>query len=189
MSAHIWKTETSEIIPHPSNIRTMRNIAVAFCSILAIVSSAGSPILTEKTSSQSLIEVDSFTPSVSMQSKEGIYVFSASRNFFKISDSINRLDEIYALSDNWDGEGASSFSSTIIEAAKEFIRSVSVQPDIFPTLRNSIQLEYENDKNEYLEFEVFEDHIKSFFYDHKDRSIVKEVRTEDVNAIVNDFYE
>lgn len=186
----IWKTATCDMIPHQSSIRSMRNIAVAFCSILAIASSAGNPILTEKPSNQPYIEVDSLKHSVSMQSKEGIYISATSDNYFRIIDSLKRLEDISALSDNWDGEGATSFSSSIIETVNEFIHSVSVQPDIFPTLRNSIQLEYENNKNEYLEFELFDrDHINCYFNDHKGCSVIKQTVMAEANAIVNSFYE
>ena len=190
MSDYIWKTETCDMIPHQSSICSMRSIAVAVWSIIAIVSSAGNCIPTEKPLNQTYISVDSYRPSFSMQSKEGICLFSTSSNYSKIPDSLKRLDEISRLTDNWDGEGATSFSASIIETVKELIASVSVQPDIFPTLRNSIQLEYENDKNEYLEFELYDrDHINCYFNDHKGRSIIRKAVMTEINSIVNTFYE
>lgn len=47
---------------------------------------------------------------------------------------------------------------------KDVLAGLDVEPDVFPTARDSIQLEYENSSEDYLEFEVFPDkRIKKFY--------------------------
>lgn len=45
-----------------------------------------------------------------------------------------------------------------IEVCRNILPKLIKQPDIFPTLKNTIQFEYEN-SNTYLEFEIFETNI------------------------------
>lgn len=183
------RTDTINYIPHQNSTNPMRDFTTAIFSILNVAFSSGSSIPTKNILTEPIISVDSLKPSISIQSKDGMFACSTSSNYLKITDNIKRLDEIFALPNNWDGYGATSFSKSLIEDVKQLIHTLSVQPDIFPTLRNSIQLEYENDKNEYLEFELFDrDNINCYFNDHKGHSIVKKSMMVEVNTIVNNFY-
>lgn len=108
----------------------------------------------------------------------------------KIADSIKRLDEIAALRANWNGNGASAFSNAIINAAQKFVSGLSIQPVILPTGRDSIQMEYEKENGDYLEFELFEDgRIKMFTYAHTGESKTKDILPSMANEVVCDFYE
>lgn len=107
----------------------------------------------------------------------------------KIAESMERLDEIAALQYNWNGTGASAFSSAIIEKAKKLISDLSVQPNILPTGRDSIQMEYEKENGDYLEFELFEDgHLKLFTYTHGGEAQTKDILPSAANKVVCDFY-
>lgn len=74
----------------------------------------------------------------------------------------NKIDEISNLPNNWNGYGADKFTEKVITRSKfilSIIESIGIGFDIFPTGRNSIQFEFYNDRNEYLELEIFESEI------------------------------
>lgn len=73
--------------------------------------------------------------------------------------SLKRLRDIENLPPDWNGYGAKSFSSALIDKCERIVNSLSVQPLIYPTGRNSIQFQYELSDRSYLEFEIFESKI------------------------------
>ena len=73
--------------------------------------------------------------------------------------NLNILSDIELLEDGWDGYGGSAISSGVIEKSKKILKELVLQPVIFPTGRNSIQIQYETEDNSYLEFEIFADKI------------------------------
>lgn len=74
-----------------------------------------------------------------------------------LENNLKILDEISKLEQNWNQYDADPFSKELIDKVKNIIKNLKYQPDyIFPTARNSIQLEYYNKNNDYLEFEIFE---------------------------------
>lgn len=50
----------------------------------------------------------------------------------------------------------------VLMNAVEILKMLPIFQDIFPTLRDSIQFEYEKSNGAYLKFEVFEDKIGVF---------------------------
>lgn len=85
---------------------------------------------------------------------------------FTLCDSLTKLNEIERITStkNWDGNDANPISKEVINNTKDVLLRLINQPSIKPTAKNSIQLEYHNDDNAYLEFEVFSDMVKMFFY-------------------------
>ena len=71
----------------------------------------------------------------------------------KQQSNLMRLERIAMLKDNWDGYGAEHFSEQLIHRADNLIRRLYIQPEIFPTADGSIQIEYEKDNGDYLEFQ------------------------------------
>ena len=190
MNKSIWKTETCDNSSSSNSPIKKMGVAATMIPILIFVSSMGNVIQADRPAADSIVTTDSYEQLCSRLSKGGISIYSNSSNYMNIPNSIKKLNDISSLPDNWDGDGATSFASSIIENAKQLIDTLSVQPDIFPTSRNSIQFEYENDKKEYLEFELFDkDHINCYFNDHKGCSIKRETKMAEVNSIVCNFYE
>lgn len=68
-----------------------------------------------------------------------------------------RLQEIAALPPDWNGYGAKPFPTQLIKKCEEILRALPVPPEIYPTARQSVQLQYELPDRSYLEFEVFAD--------------------------------
>ena len=115
----------------------------------------------------------------------------ADRNILPDSryDRLVRIDKIGELQDGWNGKDANSFSKELIGKAKGIIMKLIIQPDVFPTARDSIQFEYEKKNGDYLEFELFESGIlKMFLYEHTGNSKTRYISENEMNEIVGDFY-
>ena len=103
--------------------------------------------------------------------------------------SYQKISEIRCLEDNWNGNGAPKFSSQLLDSVLSIVEKLTRQPSIFPTARESIHLEYENDVGDYLEFEVFEGgRLKKFFYGHDGKMITEDIPIETIYEVVNNFY-
>lgn len=108
--------------------------------------------------------------------------------------NLDRLDEIKCFADNWDGYGSKKIDSIIIEKSKQLIIYMQHQPTIFPTARDSIQMQFELEDRSYLEFEVFSNHIESLMvpkrvYKDAISKIIDDGDIHTVNSIIKDFYE
>ena len=68
---------------------------------------------------------------------------------------MNTLKSLSELQDNWDGNGAKAFSENLINRVQAEIDKLSIPYEIFPTYRQSIQIEYYVNGC-YCEIEVFE---------------------------------
>lgn len=106
--------------------------------------------------------------------------------------NLNTLLEIKQLKDNWDQDGAEKFTESLIKKAREIVANLEdKQPEgIFPTARESIQLEYSNklNRDDYLEFEIFEDNITSFCIKNKNYISKENLTIEKMKSIINDFF-
>uniref|UniRef100_UPI0040577811 hypothetical protein n=1 Tax=Acetatifactor sp. TaxID=1872090 RepID=UPI0040577811 len=74
-------------------------------------------------------------------------------------ENLDRINDIRKLEDNWNGYDSKAINDTVIAMAEEVIRSISYQPKLYPTGRDSIQMQYELNDRSYLEFEIFADKI------------------------------
>ena len=104
--------------------------------------------------------------------------------------SYETLNRIASLSDNWNQYGAKRFSKELVEYARTIIDKLDSQPDIFPTARNSIQLEYEKIGDFYLEFEIFgKNNIKMFSILKKsNKTITKKITDKELIEVVKRYY-
>ena len=62
------------------------------------------------------------------------------------SENLNKLEKISGLKENWNGNGASPFSKTVIKKVRALIKALLIQPEVFPTALNTIQFEYDNSR-------------------------------------------
>lgn len=86
-----------------------------------------------------------------------------------LQENLLTLKAISELKFNWNGYEALPFTKTLIDKVEAILPSLSTQPFIFPTGRNSLQFEYhyvifadspdKKDEDHYLEFEVYEDKL------------------------------
>lgn len=73
--------------------------------------------------------------------------------------NLDRLDNIALLKDDWDGYDGKKINETSITVSRNIIRNILKQPVLYPTGRDSIQLQFELKDKSYLEFEVFQNRI------------------------------
>lgn len=104
--------------------------------------------------------------------------------------NLKRLSEIQSLKENWNNNGASAFSETLVNSVRKIMLSVDKQPEIFPTACDSIQLEWDKDNGDYLEMEVADDSIAVFFIDSsgKERHWNIGGDMKEINDILGGFY-
>jgi hypothetical protein len=107
------------------------------------------------------------------------------------SQALKRLDEFAELPYDWNDNCAEPFSPDLIKLAKIIIHNLKQIPDVFPTARNSIQMEYEEGEK-YLEFEIFISHINVYFVNADGDEDMYTVNTEDyhkLNEAIEKFYD
>ena len=91
-------------------------------------------------------------------------------------NNLKLIDDIGKLDDNWDGYDAPGFvvKESLIRFCKEIVSCLGFnQPSIFPTARKSIQMEYEKNNGEYLEFEILEINKISYFQIRTDKQEIE----------------
>lgn len=104
---------------------------------------------------------------------------------------LERLTEIENLDENWNGYDSDIIPSEVITRAKEFISylvDLSEFIYIYPTARQSIQIEFEKDDiNFYCEAEIRVDNIELFYSEEYNIDYLQV--TEDIMSAANIFRE
>ena len=72
------------------------------------------------------------------------------------------LNDIAHLKENWNENNANAFPTSLIEKCTNIINQLEVQPFITPTAYGAIQMEYEKENGDYLEFEVYPERIEIY---------------------------
>lgn len=89
----------------------------------------------------------------------------------KKDEQIQRLICMTQFEDNWNGYGAKPINPKAIETAKLLVELFNPTPEVTPTARGTVQLEWETD-NGYLELEIYENKINILNLDSKDNTII-----------------
>lgn len=112
-------------------------------------------------------------------------------NKYTLSDSLNKLHQIESMQSvrRWNGYSPNPISKHVIELAKEAAIRLIVQPDIYPTPRNSIELSYKNNYEARLDIEICENKIYAIFCMPKGVSVVyrRKINLEEINNIAIQF--
>jgi hypothetical protein len=99
------------------------------------------------------------------------------------------LDSFLNLKRNWNGNGAVKFTESHIDLVKSLIKTLSYQPEVFPTARESVLLEYDNDKGEFLSFEIRKNGRIDMFGTYNDgKTVDVKINKEDIIEKINQFY-
>lgn len=102
----------------------------------------------------------------------------------KCHDTLNAFAK---FDKNWNGYGADPFNSTLLDKAKDIVSTLPYTPEIFPTARDSIQLEFSTDYGDYLEFEIFETHTLMYKHMIKGAITEKEISENEISDILDEF--
>ncbi len=128
-----------------------------------------------------------------LNGKSGVMTMNiTATNTEDLQKNLERLKEIEELDANWNENGATKFSTSLITKVGNLLCLLKEQPEIFPTAMNSIQLEYEKEDGQYLEINVYENHTNIFSIDSNEQEKefeVKEDEVEKIKKIVEDFHE
>lgn len=110
---------------------------------------------------------------------------------FKMVKNIQRLDKIASMPDNWNENNAKHFTKELVDKCKRIISILSIQPELFPTANNSIQMEYEKENGEYLELNVRENCV-DVYLTYKDESeeeySITSQEEQKIKETVDNFY-
>jgi hypothetical protein len=106
-------------------------------------------------------------------------------------ENLNKIETIAALNDNWNANGAKAFSSSLITKVRNIIIFLEIQPEVFPTACESLQLEYDKQDGSHMEVELTEgDEAEVFWIDNKGHEEFKRIQAnvDAINEVVNNFY-
>ena len=108
----------------------------------------------------------------------------------ELENNMEKLNRIAAYEKNWNGNDALPLPRNIIEKVKSLLPELYMQPQLFPTACDSIQIEYEKENGEYLEFQIFEDSISFFRIDVLGKETEGKIdgSKDEINKAVKEFY-
>lgn len=120
------------------------------------------------------------------------YYYKVVKNEQKKLYNKNKVREFLNLEEDWNGNQAAAFSEDLINKALKIIGVIHDQPDVFPTARQSIQMEYEKENGDYLEFEIFDDRIDMLLMNENQDEIEEQIPVgafHKINSLIRDFHE
>lgn len=119
---------------------------------------------------------------------ENEYHYSTFQELSKRNNNIEILSSLKSLEYNWNDNGANPFKEDLILKSITIIENLQYQPEVFPTARESIQFEFTNKLNEYLELEIFSDYI-TLYQETLDSEEEIVISIDEINRILEQFYE
>ena len=106
-------------------------------------------------------------------------------------ENLKKLETIALLRDNWNLNGAKAFTDSLIKKGRDLILFLEIQPEIFPTACESLQLEYDREDGSHMEIELTDrDEAEIFMVDTKGGESFVNISAslENINKVVRDFY-
>jgi len=105
-------------------------------------------------------------------------------------ENLNKIKKMSLFSNDWNGTGGSAFSPNAISFFETIIKTLKKQPEIAPTGRNSLLMQYELDDKSLLAFEVSENRTEKVYIPKGDCSVAQvEVFTGDVGQRIKECVE
>jgi hypothetical protein len=104
-----------------------------------------------------------------------------------LTRNISKIRSFAKLPLNWNENGAVQFKKGLIDTVIEILQNLEYQPEVFPTGRESILLEYGEPGNRFLGIEVFENRIETFIAPQRETSKYQLYDLDKLRKIVNEF--
>ena len=153
-----------------SGIGTASSIAFAiFIGTTVLRYPAGGTIVPEYNST-----IPSYIKCINVEQEkgtEGLYTNNAI-DLMKI-ENLNKIRKMSSFEHDWNGTGGSAFSPNAIALFESIIKMLDKQPQIAPTGRNSLLLQYELDDKSLLAFEVSENRTEKVYIPKGNYSMVQ----------------
>ena len=94
------------------------------------------------------------------------------------AENLKKLEEISSLKADWNGNGAPGIPTVLIKKTRALIKALPIQPEIFPTALETIQLEFDNDHHDHMEIEIStSDKAEVFVAPYDDNEYVETIRS------------
>ncbi len=113
---------------------------------------------------------------------------------FKRIMNLDKIDKMSRFEENWNGNGGLVFSDKALEKFKSIIYTLKYQPEIAPTGRNSLYMEYDFKDNSILAYEVKEDIVEQVYvpggdFSRSETTSFNENISEHINKRIGELYE
>ena len=105
--------------------------------------------------------------------------------------NLKKIEEIAQLKDNWNGKGARAFEQKLLDTVKNIIMFLDVQPEVFPTAYNTLQLEYDKEDGAHMEIEINSERqaeVYRIMPDTDEKTEQIELNVQNINKVVKQFY-
>lgn len=106
-------------------------------------------------------------------------------------ENLKKIDVIASLQDDWNANGAKAFSNSLINKVRDLVMFLKIQPEVFPTACESLQLEYDKEDGTHMEIEITESEIAEvFLIDNKGHEKISNISVsiDSINKVVSEFY-
>lgn len=107
--------------------------------------------------------------------------------------NLAKLAQLKDLTDGWDGYDAMAVEEASIKNTQMLLPHLRIQPALFPTCRGTVQIEYEKEDTDYLEFEISPTSVHMLHVYPDGNTVVREwmyceEALEEIALEVGDFY-
>lgn len=145
-------------------------------------------VLEQKQESQPYVQCDSLNQYYGKDTQK----MPPAIDFLKVIN-LNKIERMANFLVDWNGNGASSFSKAAIDFFKIIISGLSKQPEVAPTGRNSMIMQYELQDKSKLVFEVSEKKVEKVYspqgnYAFAECEIFVDGFVQKINCCVERFY-
>ncbi len=126
-----------------------------------------------------------------LESIDATTTYDSAKESDSILNSYIKLGQIKRLGKNWNGYGAGAFDDVLINTVYKLIPTLIRQPEIFPTGRNTIQLEYDGANESYLEIEIVNEGVANVLLidrNGEEKEYTDVPNENNINKLVKDFY-
>ena len=106
-------------------------------------------------------------------------------------ENLKKIETIALLQDDWNANGAKAFSASLITKVRNLIMFLKIQPEVFPTACESLQLEYDKADGSHMEIDLTDSEESEVFVvvNKGCESIINiSASIESINKVVSDFY-
>lgn len=168
-----------------SDSKTIRSynpvlVSLAAITFMASTDSASSRRIVSNPNSSEITEVIKSSSATRFNNQERYSLDKLKMNRMKLQ-SLNNLKF------NWNGYQGEPINNEVIQLVDEIIKELEYQPNIFPTGRGSVQVEYYINEDKQLEIEISPDEI--FMYEiNNGIEEEKNITSKEVFKVINNFY-
>ncbi|MGI6521025.1 MAG: hypothetical protein ACOX2D_07800 [Fermentimonas sp.] len=105
-----------------------------------------------------------------------------------IGDNYKKLQSFKELKKGWNGYDGEEITDDVIYRTESFLFKLDFSPKIFPTGRNSVQIEHYQDDDNLVELEIFSDKYSIYLVENGEER-EENVSEEDALKIIHDLVE